>query len=146
MFNESDLIEKLYKIEALFSGAKTKGEKEAAKTALEKIQGRLDEIQTDDPPIEWTLTTKNQFEKKLLSALLRRYGLKPYRYSRQRYTTVMVMASSKFINEILWPQYLKMSEVLSSHLNQLSDRIIKQAINENLSEEVREESSQIGYH
>lgn len=146
MYSESDLIDKMHKVEALFSGAQTKGEKEAAQNALEKIQKRLKEYQLSDPPKEWKLTTNNIYERKLLQALLRRYGLSPFRYARQRHTTVMVRASSKFIDEILWPEFTQMSELLETHLEELTDKIIKEAINENISDEIREEPSQIGFH
>jgi hypothetical protein len=38
----------------------------------------------------------DQWSRQLFMALCRRYGLKPYRYSRQRYTTVMLRAPKEF--------------------------------------------------
>jgi hypothetical protein len=35
----------------------------------------------------------------LLVALARRYGLKPYRYRRQRYSTLIVKAPERFLKE-----------------------------------------------
>ncbi len=143
---EEDLIHKLHKIEALYSGAKTKGEKEAAKNAINRIQDRLDQYRKFDHPKEWTLATGSMFEKKLLLALLRRYGLILYRYKRQKYTTVMVEASEGFINDILWPEYQEMAKVLRTHLDTLTDKIIGEAIHGDQSgEEIREEAPRISY-
>ena len=43
MTNEDELRDKLRKIEALFAGAKTHGEKEAAGAAAQRIRARLGE-------------------------------------------------------------------------------------------------------
>ena len=54
--NETKLIEKLQLIEALFAGATTDGEKDAAFNALQRIKKRLKEIKKIDPPVEYKLT------------------------------------------------------------------------------------------
>lgn len=41
--------------------------------------------------------------RRLFLALLHRYDIKPYRYYRQRYTTVMAKISRGFVDETLWP-------------------------------------------
>ena len=48
---EDELRDKLRKIEALFSGAKTSGEKEAAGAAAARIKARLGETETREPAI-----------------------------------------------------------------------------------------------
>ena len=50
MSTESQLREKLRKIEALFVGAGTTGERLAAEAALERV--RLSEFGQKDPPVE----------------------------------------------------------------------------------------------
>jgi hypothetical protein len=64
----------------------------------------------------------------LFVALLRRYGVKPYRYARQRYTTVMARVPDRFVAETLWPAYQEMSIALQTHMNHVTDRIIGEAI------------------
>jgi hypothetical protein len=49
---EAKLREKLARIEALFAGATTEGEKVAADEARWRIQLRLQTVQQSDPPIE----------------------------------------------------------------------------------------------
>jgi hypothetical protein len=50
VFDESALREKLQKIEALFSGAATTGERVAAEAALERVRARLAELERRDTP------------------------------------------------------------------------------------------------
>jgi len=52
MSSESQLREKLRKIEALFAGAGTAGERLAAEAALERVRERLTELGRQDPSIE----------------------------------------------------------------------------------------------
>ena len=52
MNDEFKLIEKLSRIEALYSGAMTEGERDAAANALQRIRERLESIQKTDPPVE----------------------------------------------------------------------------------------------
>src|SRR2546430_15387803 len=90
MSTESQLREKLRKIEALFAGAGTAGERLAAEAALERVRARLAEITRRDPPIELKIALPDAWSRRLFLALARRYGLDPYRYRKQRHTTVMV--------------------------------------------------------
>ena len=146
MFTESDLIEKLLKIEALYLGATTSGEKKAAERAIESIQKRIKEYQLLDPPKEWQYSFNNQYEKQLFKALLQRYGLQPYRYKRQKYTTVMVLVSETFSKEVLWPEFVEMNKILRKYLDEMTDKVIKQATGQDNSEdELREEIHQISY-
>jgi hypothetical protein len=52
MSTESQLREKLRKIEALFAEAGTSGERLAAEAALERVRARLAELGRQDPSIE----------------------------------------------------------------------------------------------
>src|SRR5215831_4424959 len=79
---ESQLSEKLRKIEALFAGAGTAGERLAAEAALERVRARLAELGRQDPPIEMQFTMPDRWSRHLFLALCRRYGLAPYRYHR----------------------------------------------------------------
>jgi hypothetical protein len=52
MTSESQLREKLLKIEALFVGAGTAGERLAAEAALQRVRAWVEELARHDPPIE----------------------------------------------------------------------------------------------
>ncbi|MEK7705451.1 MAG: hypothetical protein AAB426_10865, partial [Myxococcota bacterium] len=110
--DEAKLIDKLRKIEALFAGATTDGEQEAADRARQRILERLAAVQVADPPIEFRFSMPDMWRRRLFVALLRRYALSPYRFYGQRHTTVMVRVSRSFCNETLWPEYLRLSEAL----------------------------------
>jgi hypothetical protein len=132
---ESDLLEKLRKIERLYAGAATAGEKEAAAEAMNRIRNRLGEVAKVDKPIEFKFTLLDGWAKKLFLALLRRYELKPYRYSRQRRNTVMVRVPRSFVNETLWPEFLELSAVLKTYLEEITKRVIADVIHEDTEDE-----------
>jgi hypothetical protein len=128
MTDEQRLIEKLQLIEALFAGAATPGEREAAAQARERIRARLREQQVVDPPLEYTFNLRDRWSHRLMIALLRRYGIRPYRYRRQRHTTIMARVPKRFLDETLWPEYLELSKTLSTFLAEVTDRVISQGI------------------
>lgn len=132
---ESDLVEKLRKIERLYAGAATAGEKEAAAEAMNRIRNRLGEVAKVDKPIEFKFTLVDGWAKKLFVALLRRYQLKPYRYARQRRNTVMVRVPRSFVNETLWPEFLELSAVLKTYLEEVTKRVIAEVIHEDTGDE-----------
>lgn len=125
---EQQLREKLRKISALFEGATTAGEKAAAAAALERIRKALAETQTTERPEEFRFSLQDQWERRLFSALCRRYGLKPYRYKRQRSTTVMVMAPASFVYRTLWPEFQALKQELFAYLNAATERIIRDEV------------------
>ncbi len=135
LMQDQDLIDKLRKIERLYAGAATPGEKDAAAEAMGRIKKRLSEMGKVERPIEFKFTLSDGWSKKLFLALLRRYELRPYRYKRQRRNTVMVRAPSSFVNETLWPEFLEVSKVLQTHLDEITNRIISQGIHEDSGEE-----------
>lgn len=142
--DEIKLIEKLKLIEALFSGAATASEREAAARARERILERLKQIEKEDPPLEYRFSMEDMWSRKVFVALLRRYGVRPYRYKRQRYTTVMARVSKRFVDETLWPEFLEISDTLKSYLSEVTDRVVSQVIHQDSSEaEVVDDPSQL---
>ncbi len=146
MLNENGLIEKFQKIEALYLRATTEGEKAAAFSAMASVQTKINSFKEVESPREWSFSMQNEFEKKLFKALLHKYGLESYRYKGQRYTTVTVRATKTFVNQIIWPQYLEMSKVLSSYLEEVTNDVIKKTMGQDDTEdEIRSASPQISY-
>ncbi|MDA1274297.1 MAG: hypothetical protein O2960_09635 [Verrucomicrobia bacterium] len=133
------LVEKLKRIERLFADqAATAGEKAAAGEARDRILLRLENSKETDPPIEYTFTLRNPWSNKLFVALLRRYNIRPYRYARQRYTTVMARVSTSFVDETLWPQFVQLDQTLAKYLDEVTDRVIGESLNRDTSDvEVR---------
>ena len=126
MSTESQLREKLRKIEALFAGAGTAGERLAAEAALERVRARLGELSRQDPSIEMQFSMPDQWSRHLFLALCRRYGLKPYRYYRQRRNTVMIRAPKRFLDQVLWPEFSELDQALQAYLHQVTMRVIRE--------------------
>lgn len=117
------LLEKIRKIEALIEGAKTEGEKNAAISARERLdKRRIEELTLEQK--EFSLYTQDNWHKKLLLAICRKYGIRPYRYKRQKYTTVMVTANEDFVTNVLWKEYLEYSAHLELLVEEITDDII----------------------
>ncbi len=132
--DEAKLIEKLRLIEALFAGATTPGEKDAADRARQRILERLKSCERADPPVEYKFSMSDMWSRKVFVALLRRYGISPYRYSGQRYTTVMAKVSRSFVNETLWPEFQEISGTLQTYLSDVTERVVRQVIHQDSSE------------
>jgi hypothetical protein len=125
---EQQLVAKLQRIEALFARAGSEGERVAAERARERIQARLAQLATEEPPVEFRFSLADQWSRHLFVALMRRYGIQPYRYSRQRRTTVMARVSRSFVNDTLWPEFLELQATLAAYFDALTDRVIEQAL------------------
>ncbi len=126
--NEAEVRAKLRKIEALFARAGSDGERVAAEAAAERIRARLGEFQDTEGPIEMKFSLPDAWSRQLFVALSRRYGLKPYRYPRQRRTTVMLSAPERFINETLWPEFQELDQVLVDDPSRVKERIIREEV------------------
>ncbi len=125
---EEELRQKLRRIEALFAGATTDGERVAAFAAMERIRKRLRETERVERPIEMKFTVADEWSRKLFVALCKRYGLRPYRYKRQRFTTIMVRAPQSFLVQTLWPEFQQIHKALEEYLAEATDRIIREEV------------------
>ena len=128
MTTEQELRQKLRKISALFEGATTAGERDAAAAAIDRVRRALATAERIEKPVETYFKLVDQWNRRLFTALCRRYGLKPYRYPRQRRTTVVVQAPKSFIDKTLWPEYLQIEKVLDEYLNEATERIIREEV------------------
>lgn len=131
--SEARLIEKLRALEALYARPGTTAEGRAAADAAERIQQRLAETQ-GDKAVEYRFSMADMWSRRVFVALLRRYGIRPYRYRRQRYTTVMAKVSQRFVDETLWPQYEAFSDSLREYLAEVTDRVVSQVLHDDLTE------------
>lgn len=133
MFDEAALLEKLRKIEALFEGATTEGERTAAAQAAQRITERIAQARAHEPDIELVYTLHDPWSRRLFSALCRRYGLRPYRYARQRRTSLCVRAPQSF-HDKLWTHFCALDEALGKHLEEVTERVIRAAVHDDASE------------
>ena len=84
---EELLRQKLRKIEALFAGATTAGEKAAAGVAADRIRARLGKAAGSEAPEEFKFSVPDMWSRQLFIALCRRYGINPFRYRRMHRQT-----------------------------------------------------------
>ncbi len=126
--DEARLIEKLRRVEALFAGAATEGERDAAEHARRRILERLRSWEREEPATEYRFSMADMWSRKVFVALLRRYEIRPYRYRGQRYTTVMARLPKRFVDETLWPEFTQISETLRSYLSEVTERVVHEVI------------------
>lgn len=138
MSDNQQIREKLIKIKALFAGASSEGERQAAQAAMDRLKGRIDGAGGGEPVaearVEYRFSFNNSWSLRLFLALCRSKGLSPYRYTRMRRTSVCVKISARELNENLWPEYLEMNKVLVEYLGEVADQIIADCINRDRSD------------
>ena len=128
MTTEQELRQKLRKISALFEGATTIGERDAAAAAIDRVRKALAAAEQVEQLVETQFKLVDRWNRRLFTALCRRYGLKPYRYPRQRYSTVTLRAPRSFIDNTLWPEFLQIKKALDEYLNEATERIIREEV------------------
>jgi len=141
--NEPELLQRLHKIERLFAGAASQGEREAAAGARDRIRERLAELVGQEKAVEYKFTLPDRWSRRLLVAMLRRYELTPYRYKGQKRTTVMTRVQPSFVKETLWPEFRELNEVLTGFVSDLTDQIIQENVWSDASEVTEREPRQL---
>jgi len=128
MTMQAQLRDKLRKIEALFLGAGTAGERLAAEAALERVRAKLADLERNDPATEMQFSIPDPWSRRLFIALCRRYGLKPYRHYRQRRTTLMVRAPRGFVEQVLWREFCDLDADLKAYLEEVTLKLIREEV------------------
>ncbi len=67
----------------------------------------------------------SHWKKRLFTALCNKYGLKPYRYYRQKYTTSNVKTTKIDMETKIWPEFLKFSEILENLVEEIMTDLMK---------------------
>lgn len=134
MSDFSQLLERLRRVEALHARTDVAGERDAAANAMNAIRSQLAQQEQHDPPVEYKFSLPDGWSRRLFTALLRRYGIEPFRYRGQRRTTVMARVSKSFVDDTLWPEYVELDDILKEYLSDITDRVIQEAIFQDSSE------------
>lgn len=127
-----EIIAKIRKVEALFSGSEFAGEMNAAASALERLQAQLDAV--PEVAEEFKFSLPDPWKRQLFLALARRHGLTPFRQYRQRHATVMLRTTNSFVDQILWPEFLELEKLLHDYLSDATRDIISRGVHGDLSE------------
>ena len=137
---ETVLRLKLQKIEALFAGAATVGEKAAAGAAAERIRARLGKASSQERQEEFKFSIPDRWSRQLFIALCRRYGLKPFRYNRMHSQSVVVRAPRSFVDTVLFPEFQDLSSALTEYLAAITEKLIREEVHNDTDDvEVRED-------
>jgi len=134
MSDEDAIREKLRKIEALFAGAATPGEKAAAGAAAERIRARLRESERREPAMEFRFSLADPWTRRLFIALCRRYGLRPFRYPRMHRQSVVVKMPQSFLDQVLRPEFTEINAALTDYLARITDKVIRAEVYKEASE------------
>jgi hypothetical protein len=128
MTPEQLLREKLRKIEALFAGAATEGERVAAGAAAERIRDRLGKAAGKEKEIEVKFSISDVWSRQLFVALCRRYGIRPFRYRRMHRQSIIIRAPKSFVEQVLWPEFEELSAALSAYLSEITEKVIREEV------------------
>lgn len=129
------LIARLRKVESLYRRPGTPGERRAAEEALARLRARLgtegpDPFEFRPPPereVEYRFSIHDPWKRKLFFALLSRHGLVPWRYPRQRRSSIMVRVRASFVDRTLWPEFRRLSRMLERELESATEAVIARA-------------------
>jgi hypothetical protein len=114
---------KLRKIEALFAGAATPGEKAAAGAAAERIRERLGQAAGKENFIEWKFSIPDIWSRQLFIALCQ-----PIRHKRAHRQTVMIKGPKSFIEQTLWPEFQELNAALEAYLSEITEKVIREEV------------------
>lgn len=145
MNQHQDIRDRLAKLEALFARGATAGERAAAGAALERMQARLDlnGSATPDPEIELQYSLPDIWAVRLFVALCRKHDVKPYRYPRQRRTTVMVRVRKAEFERTISAEFQSLHRELTGYFAEMVNHLIANVMKSDGDDETLEQR-QIG--
>ena len=125
--DDKGLQKRLAKLEALFRRAGTDGERAAAEAAIARVQDRLGK-DVHTVAIEMKFSFPDTWAVRLFVAVCRKHGVKPYRYPRQRRTTVMVRAPRERFDAEIWREFSALHMELNVYFGETVDHLIHSAM------------------
>ena len=141
MAGEDDIRDKLAKLEALFARGATAGERAAAGAARDRLQARLD-LEAEDreePETEMQYSLPDVWSVRIFVALCRKHGIRPYRYPRQRRTTVMVRVRQSSFERTVGEEFSTLHRELTAYFNETVDHLIADAMKSDGDDETLEQ-------
>ena len=142
MGQQEDIREKLEKLEALFARGSTEGERAAAGAALDRLNSRLD-TGAQEEKVEFQYSLPDVWAVKIFVALCRKHGVHPYRYPRQRRTTVMVNVQKLLFEQTVMAEFETLHAELVAYFKDTVDHLIADAMKSD-GEDANLERPQIG--
>jgi hypothetical protein len=108
------LRDKLRKIESLFAGAATPGEKAAAGAAAERIRERLGKTAGTEKSVELKFSIPDVWSRQLFIALCRQ--------------SIMIKAPQSFMEQVLWPEFQELNAALIAYLSEITEKVIREEV------------------
>ncbi len=94
-----------------------------------RLQGRLDDSDRDRAPeVELKFWLPDMWSVRLFIAVCRKHGVRPYRYARQRRTTVMVRSREQEFDRVVWLEFSMLHTELESYFEDVTDHLISRAL------------------
>lgn len=126
MVGEKDIQDKLAKLEALFARGATAGERAAAGAARDRLQARIDMERGGEGEAETELqySLPDVWSVRIFVALCRKHDIKPYRYPRQRRTTVMVRVHQSAFESTVGEEFRVLHRELTTYFGDMVDHLI----------------------
>ena len=142
MGQPDNIREKLEKLEALFARGATEGERAAAQAALDRLRKQRGTRAIEDA-VEFQYSLPDTWAVKIFVALCRKHGVKPYRYTRQRRTTVMVKVQKSWFEQTVMAEFATLHGELVAYFQDTVDHLIADAMKSD-GDDANLESPQIG--
>ncbi|WP_101069210.1 hypothetical protein [Roseovarius salinarum] len=141
MADDTEMREKLVKLEALFAHGATEGERAAAGAARDRLQAKLapQGDGADAPEVELQYSLPDVSSVRIFVALCRKYDIRPYRYSRQRRTTVMVRVQQASFDQTVAAEFRTLHKELTAYFNATVEHLIADAMKSDGSDETLEQ-------
>lgn len=130
MERSEDIRAKLEKLEHLFARGATPGERAAAGAARDRLTERL-KSSADETETELQYALPDVWAVQIFVALCRKHGVKPYRYPRQRRTTVMVRVRPEAFDKTVGAEFRALHAELVSYFKDTVDHLIDDAMRSN---------------
>jgi len=90
--------------------------------------------QRDEDEIEMKFSLGDKYAKKLFIALARKHGFKPYRYPKQKHTTVVLYGKKSYMDHVLWPEFTELCEELDFFLDHMTNELVRNVLHEDVSD------------
>ncbi len=96
---------------------------------MERLRGRLGSADSDgEPETELQFSLPDMWSVRLFVAVCRKHGLRPFRYARQRRTTVMVQARERSFDRVVWAGFSWVHTELQFYFEDVTDHLITRAM------------------
>ena len=126
--DEPILVMRLRQVEAELAPGLVRVADGPAPDPRARVVARREASELTDPPMEHHFRVPEPAQRRLLTALLRRYGLTPYRYPRQTEVDVMVRMSIAFEAELFDPIHRAMKAELARFVEAAVERVAAEAL------------------